>query len=104
MRAEVGCGYGRDAAGTASSRLIIALAARHKLPAIYFERFFVADGGLISYGTDFVDQYRRAGGYVHRRSQPTPTKYELAINLKTAKELGLTVSPSWLARADAVIE
>ena len=80
--------------------LIISLAARHKLPAIYFERFFVADGGLISYGPDFVDQYRRAAGYVDRilkgekpADMPVqaPTKYELVINLKTAKALGLTV-------------
>ena len=93
--------------------LIITLAARHKLPAVYFERFFVADGGLISYGADFVDQYRRAGGYVHRilnGEKPAdlpvqaPTKYELVINLKTAKALGLTVPPSLLARADAIVE
>ena len=93
--------------------LIITLAARHKLPAVYFERFFVVDGGLISYGADFVDQYRRAGGYVHRilnGEKPAdlpvqaPTKYELVINLKTAKALGLTVPPSLLARADAIVE
>jgi len=93
--------------------LIITLAARHKLPAVYFERFFVADGGLISYGADFVDQYRRAGGYVHRilnGEKPAdlpvqaPTKYELVINLKTAKALDLTVPPSLLARADAIVE
>jgi putative ABC transport system substrate-binding protein len=93
--------------------LIIKLAARYKLPAVYFERFFVAGGGLISYGTDFVDQYRRVGGYVHRilnGEKPAdlpvqaPTKYELVINLKTAKALGLTVSPSLLTRADGVIE
>jgi putative ABC transport system substrate-binding protein len=93
--------------------LIITLAARHKLPAVYFERFFVVDGGLISYGADFVDQYRRAGGYVHRilnGEKPAdlpvqaPTKYELVINLKTAKALDLTVPPSLLARADAVVE
>ena len=93
--------------------MIITLAARHKLPAIYFEQFFVADGGLISYGADFVDQYRRAAGYVHRilnGEKPAdlpvqaPTKYELVINLKTAKALGLTVPPSLLARANKVIE
>jgi putative ABC transport system substrate-binding protein len=93
--------------------LIISLAAKHRLPAVYFERFFVTDGGLISYGADFVDQYRRAGGYVQRilnGDKPAdlpvqaPNKYELVINLKTAKALGISVPPSLLARADAVIE
>src|SRR5262245_3741166 len=93
--------------------LIISRAALHKLPAVYFERFFVADGGLISYGTDFVDQYRRTGGYVHRilgGEKPgdlpvqAPTKYELVINLKTAKAMGLEIPSTLLARADAVIE
>jgi putative ABC transport system substrate-binding protein len=93
--------------------LIIALAARHKLPAIYFNGRFVVEGGLISYGPDFIDQYRRAAGYVDRilkGEKPTDlavqasTKYELVINLKTAKAMGLTFPPAVLARADEVIE
>jgi putative ABC transport system substrate-binding protein len=93
--------------------LIVTLAARHKLPAIYFERFFVADGGLISYGPDLLDQYRRAAGYVDlilKGEKPAdlpveaPTKYQTVINLRTAKSLGLAVPPALLARADEVIE
>jgi ABC-type uncharacterized transport system substrate-binding protein len=102
-----------SALATAHRGLIIKLAARHKLPAVYYTRFFVTDGGLIAYGPDFLDQFRRAAGYVDRifkGEKPadlpvqTPTKYELAINLKTAKALGLTVPLTLLAQADHVVE
>jgi putative ABC transport system substrate-binding protein len=101
--------------GLASVRreLIIMLAARHKLPAVYYERLFVAAGGLISYGPNFVDQYRRAASYVDRilkGEKPAdlpaqaPTRYETVLNLKTATMLGLTVPPTLLSTADEVIE
>jgi ABC-type uncharacterized transport system substrate-binding protein len=93
--------------------LIVALAAQHKLPAVYYDRLFISAGGLISYGPDILNQYRRAAGYVDRilrGEKPAdlpvqaPVKYELVLNLKTAKTLGLDLPPALLARADEVIE
>jgi putative tryptophan/tyrosine transport system substrate-binding protein len=102
-----------SALAVARRDLITALAIKHKLPAIYYERQFVAAGGLISYGANFPDQFRGAAGYVDRilrGEKPadlpvqTPTKYELVVNLKTAKTLGLTIPAAVLSRADEVIE
>jgi putative ABC transport system substrate-binding protein len=101
------------AGAIAHRNLIITLAAQHKLPAVYWERFFAVGGGLVSYGPNIVDNYRRAAGYVDRilkGEKPAdlpvqaPTKYELVINLKTAKALGIDLPPTLLARADEVIE
>jgi putative ABC transport system substrate-binding protein len=102
-----------SALATTHRNLIIALAAKYKLPAVYYRRYYAASGGLISYGYDVFQQYRGAAGYVDRilkGEKPAnlpvqaPTKYELIINLKTAKAMGLTVPPALLARADEVIE
>jgi putative tryptophan/tyrosine transport system substrate-binding protein len=111
--ANVGLMMTASPLATLHRELIITLAARHKFPTVYWQRRFASNGGLVSYGPDVPDQFRRAAGYVDRilkGEKPadlpvqTPTKYELVINLKTAKALGLTISPSLLARADEVIE
>ena len=102
-----------SALAVAHRDLIVTLAAQHQLPTVYYERLFVTGGGLISYGPDTLDQFRRAAGYVDRilkGEKPAdlpvqaPTKYEMVINLKTAMALGLSVPQSLLARADEVIE
>ena len=102
-----------SALGIVHRELIVTVAARHKLPAVFPSRVYVTSGGLISYGPDLIDQFRRAAGYVDRilkGERPTDlpvqasTKFELAVNLKTAKALGLNVPPAVLARADEVIE
>jgi putative tryptophan/tyrosine transport system substrate-binding protein len=102
-----------NALAVVNRNLIITLAARHKLPAVYYTRFFVTGGGLISYGTDTIDPFRLAAAYVDRilkGEKPAdlpveaPTKYDLVVNLKTAKALGLDVPATLLARANEVVE
>ena len=103
----------QDASAIAHRNTIVALAARHRLPAVYPYRFITALGGLMSYGSEYIDLFRRAAAYVDRilkGAKPgelpveNPTKFELVINLKTAKALGITIPSSLLAGADEVIE
>src|SRR5262249_30431991 len=110
---DVGLVVPASGVATSHSGFIVELAARYKLPAVYAFRDIVIDGGLVSYGPDWLDQYRRSADYVDRilrGEKPAdlpvqaPTKYELVVNLKTAKALGLTVADSLVARADEVIE
>src|SRR5215217_1430681 len=112
-RADVGLIVARTVGAISNRKLIIGLAARHRLPAVYPLRLFVTDGGLICYGPDIVDQFRRAAAYVDRilkgekpADMPVlaPTKYDLVVNLRTAAAIGLPIAPSVLARADEVIE
>src|SRR5262249_41493934 len=111
--ADNGLIVSRTAEAFAARRAIISLAAKYRLPAVYPDRVFISIGGLASYGSDLIDAFRKAAGYVDRilKGEKTadlpvqvPTKYELLINLKTARTLGLTVPPSLLATADGVIE
>ena len=112
-QADVGFLVAPEGTMTPNRKLIIERAASHRVPAIYPFNYYARDGGLASYGPDLLDQYRRAAGYVDRilrGAKPadlpvqTPTKFELVLNLRTAKALGLTMPPSLLARADEVIE